>query len=934
MFTSFCTFPNDPNRILIGDDFNKFYIGNLDNLSTIDLTNHNFKSCLNNYDLFATLDYSYQRISVRNLIKLNGDEIVGQSNFGDIFVFKCNEGPVSFEIIRYGKIDRNNTMYQIATINKDNFITTGNYGRCWMFNRNSKGLWDISEKYIGKHAHFALEVYDKNSEYYVANNFYGSTRILDKNGNYISELYGLDQNLQNIVILNDIIAAVDYFGNSHIYAKSSYDDDFYVNIQTIDCDNQTKTYSHIVFHENYFYCAFLNNLWRFDTELNNIQFIPINCKDIEIVNGHILVLTPDDIVLVNPKAFSTHEDYIKYNYIKAGIVGFTDTGKSTFCYRLIYNDYNDDLGTTSGTLTWCFNFDGEKKLFIKDIPGQHDEIGFYFPKLRDCDLILGMCKKKDSLEPWKKTINMCKTLREDYGIKHFIFLRSKCDDKQKARKEAIKAYLNENGFDPTNLIDVSAKNGDGVEELINELQDHVCWDDSKISTENKLKTRLLSVIGKARSSSVNRLSLEHIQLDGFEELTIEFLEKFILKIAEEGDLYYIPSKQEIILDTEIMGAVESFILNLFSESEGLIKKNQVMTELGKNFSEIEFEDLKYYYDEFMKYLIDVEKITEILPNIFIIKDRLQESLRIPENLLCTEIKINEPFSLMEIIALFENKPLEVRMVSKNGIFYSDKNSGAIFIVFTESNEFDEKKKYQKIKIYLKSSDVIEEAFISLYEALRNNGLTELPKILDFEKKSSDTLENLWNLFNYPNETSVIDFKRELNYIKLTGGRLSKIQKEILKDISALGNSAYLYGNSAYLIFGLGEKHGEFIKVNDIKDQSKVFQQVAYLCRKYLNPVFNIDLITIKIYEIFKLCDAGKIRKNIQFSPSHKNSDCNEALMIIHITRNPKDCIELKKDVFWVDNGKNKYITKGKSWIRVGSHTFDILNEERKILFKT
>lgn len=931
---SFCTFPNDPARILIGDDSGNFIIGTIDDLSSMDLTNHKIKPCLINTTLYAKLGYSSQLIGIRNLVKLNKDEIVGHSYNGDVFIFKCNEEPISLEVIRNGRVDRRNTMYQIAVMDRDHFITSGNYGNIWIFDRDSKGLWDISEKDVGKHAHFALEVYDKQSENYIVNNFRGTTSILDKSGNIISELYGLDVNLQNMIILKDVIAAVDYFGNSHIYVESSHYDDLYVEIQTIDCDNDTKNYPHIVFHENFFYAAFPNNLWKFDSELNIIEFLPLECKDIQVLNGHILVLTPNDIVLINPEAFSSHEDYVEYNYLKAGIIGFTDTGKSTLCYKLIYGDYNDELGTTSGTLTWCFHFSSDKKLFIKDIPGQHAEIDFYFPKLRECDIILAMCKKKDSIEPWKETIDMCRKLREDYGIKHFIFLRSKCDDRQKARKEAIENYLNEKGFDPINLIDISAKNGDGVEELINKLSDHECWDESKISTENRLKTRLLSVIGKARSSKLKKINLDHIRLDGFEELNLEFLEKFVLKIAEEGDIYYIPKRQEIILNTEIMGFVESFILNLFSETEGFIKKNQIMTEIEQNFSEIELQDLKYYYDKFMEYLIHAEKIIEILPNRYIIEDQLKPLSRIPDDYLCTEIVIKNPIDIMEIIALFENKPLEIKEVSKNGITYSDKNNGSVTIVFPDSNEFDEKKKHYKINIYLKSSNIIEQAFATLYETLRNNGLSELPKILNFENKSDDILENLWNLFNYPNESSVIDFKRELNYIKLPGEKLSKIQKEILKDISALGNSAYLYDNSAYLIFGLEEKHGKFISINDIKDHSKVFQQIAYLCRNYLSPALNINLITIRINELFELCNNGKLRNIFQFDSSHKNPECDETIMVLHITRNPKDCIELKKDIFWVDDEKTKYLAKGKGWIRFGSHTFDILNEERRILFIT
>ena len=187
-------------------------------------------------------------------------------------------------------------------------------------------------------------------------------------------------------------------------------------------------------------------------------------------------------------------------------------------------------------------------------------------------------------------------------------------------------------------------------------------------------------------------------------------------------------------------------------------------------------------------------------------------------------------------------------------------------------------------------------------------------------------------FNFPEETPVIDFKKELNYQKGKGKVLSKIQKEILKDVIALGNSSYLYDNTAYVVFGLEEKDGVFKSINDIKNQSVIFQQIAFLCRNYIGTGFNISHINVNIYELLTLVNSDKIRITMPLTTSHRDSACKENIMILQITREPKECLELKKDVIWLSKKGNKMIPKGKSWIRVGSHTFDILNDERRNLF--
>lgn len=600
---------------------------------------------------------------------------------------------------------------------------------------------------------------------------------------------------------------------------------------------------------------------------------------------------------------------------------------------MIYGEYMDDLGTTSGTLTWCLEFEDGDKLFIKDIPGQHDEIEFYFPKLKDCDIIIGMCKIKDSIKPWIETIDMCEKLREKYKIENFIFLRSMRDDTEKAPRRAIEQYLGKKNFDKNSLFDVSAKQENGaVKEIIELLGQPIYWKKKRISTENEIKTKLISAIGKARDKKLDKIELKHFKLPGFEDLNPNILEKFIQKVADEGNVYYIPRTKEIIFNTEKMGLVQSYILNLFSVSEGLIKEEFVKTEIKNKFSEIDAEELIYYYEEFITYLFDEEEVSKIFPSIFLIKNQMKENLDVPEDLFCTEIKIENPIQIKEIIALFEDPSVELVEIANNGFKFTDKAEGVIFIELSQLSDFNINSRCSVFKIYLKNSDIIESFFEVLYEKLRLQKLIDLPRILDFAKSSEDNLENLYFLFNFPDETPVIDFKRELNYQKGKGKTLSRIQKEILKDIIALGNSSYLYENTAYLIFGLEEMNGEFISIREIKKHSVLFQQIAFLCRKHISPCFNISPISLSINEIFNMVNSGKIVKKIPFTPMQEDPTCTEKILVIQITRDPNECLELNQPISWSTDKKIKTFTKGKSWIRVGSHTFDILNEERKKLF--
>lgn len=549
MYKSFCPFPNDNSKVLIGDSNGELYIGKLKDFSTKDLTDREFWECLVEIESPELIQLDYVRSSIRNLIKLSNHEIVGHSYKGDVFLFDCLNNELY--PIREGYSSSRSNMYQIASVDSNQFVTCGNYGSFWFFNRRNDGSWEITfVNFSSQHAHFALKVYNKELKSYIVNNYVGSTNLMDNSGAVIKTLGNFDSNLQNLIIQEDLIVAVDYFGNAHLYSKSTSGEFIYRKIQTIDCDSKTGIYPHVIFANGFFFAAFPNSLWKFEPALTSIQKMDIFCQDICNINNEVAILTKNSIILVNSDKFFTPTDFINYKYITIGIIGYTDSGKSTFCYRLIYDEYKDDLSTTSGTLTWNLDLDNDKKIFIKDIPGQHDEIGFYFPKLKRCDLILGMCKIKDSIKPWRETIEMCDTIRKNYGVKNFIFLRSKSDDKVKAREEAIKEELQKYGFDPKLLFDVSAKDNTGIAQVNETLKTPSFWENCKISTENKIKTKLMLKIGEVRASKQKMIKLEHLKVPDYEAINPNLLEKIIIKLAEEDQIYYITTLKQILLDTQ------------------------------------------------------------------------------------------------------------------------------------------------------------------------------------------------------------------------------------------------------------------------------------------------------------------------------------------------------------------------------------------------
>lgn len=119
---------------------------------------------------------------------------------------------------------------------------------------------------------------------------------------------------------------------------------------------------------------------------------------------------------------------------------------------------------------------------------------------------------------------------------------------------------------------------------------------------------------------------------------------------------------------------------------------------------------------------------------------------------------------------------------------------------------------------------------------------------------------------------------------------------------------------------------------NVEKHDTLFQQIAFLCREYIQIGFNLIPIQIKIYDLYKMINKGEINLEIPFTESQKKSTCVDNLFIIQITREQKACLELKEELRWKsDKGVEKKFSKVKSWNRIRCHTFDLLSEERKTL---
>lgn len=212
--------------------------------------------------------------------------------------------------------------------------------------------------------------------------------------------------------------------------------------------------------------------------------------------------------------------------IKVAIVGRPNAGKSSLLNRILREDraiVTDIEGTTRDTIEEFVNING--LLFkiidtagIREADNEIEKIGIDKSKkaLSEADLVIAIFDKTKEL------------LEEDYQIlneiknKNAIILLNKKDLKQdKIKEEQFKEYTD-------NVLDVSIKNNEGIEELYNKMTD--------MFSTNEIQVENTSIITNIRHKEAIKKSKESIYkaLEAINNGMTVDIEAIYLKEAIEG----------------------------------------------------------------------------------------------------------------------------------------------------------------------------------------------------------------------------------------------------------------------------------------------------------------------------------------------------------------------------------------------------------------
>lgn len=929
-----CCCPLSDNSIIIGTSLGRILRGNLMDIKSI--TNYSFSNekmvKVLNDDLECIFKFNLSG-GIRAINTLDEKNLIILSELGCIALF--NKSLKEFNLIQKCIGGKYNKYWRILVLDKNNFITIGNY-------RQIKHWKKIGSQFVAStlskngSALFCLEWYNKEKKIFFTNDYSGKTDLWIFENNKVRNInsFYIDGNLQKSIILDDdYIIATHYRGRIYIYKKIK---NSLERIEEFSISLRLGNYVHFSNELNMILIGTNDNLILLNKDFSQVYTIGIEVKQIFTINGIDLILTSRNIVRANYDKKFTPPELQKYKYIKIGLIGESQVGKTCFCEYLESNEFRE-TDSSFGKHVWTIYYENRNRLLLYDLAGQESEIFTYFPMIKDSDIILIFYQAIKSTT-FDQAVDYYLELKHKCPQAKFYFIQAFSDQKERVRDFYVKGKFEEIGLDyDENLIKVSSKEGTGFEEFYAKIIDKFDWNNA----HGVIKLNIYDIVEK-KIHQFYKENVESISLDDMWE-EVRIIDKFRLETIiesyyEQGMIEYIKDEKEIIINDEEYAIMHSDIAEYTVQKSGYVYTKELLRNLGENEKKEKYikNILKYYKENGIGIFF---KEDDPSFEVLIITRKLNTHFRIPDDINKSLPKFEISFEYIEkelsvdpFLHFMSQFPLKLIQISKNQVLFqilhesdlsfinikidlpSESSSSKICSISVSKNkklDFDIEKKSIDFIV-----DMIGEQLINL----KTDEAQEEIEIVD------DPLEELKILLNSPSERSYLDFKVDLNLSN------KREKAKFIRNLIALTNSSYTNNNKAYLIIGIAEKSNKILRIENVKNTSTIEQKISNLIDKFINIAPEIECITIDIGKLYEWQENNEISQEIPFSRDQQKKECRDKILLIKIKRNSGCVYEISKKISFQDtNGKPKHYPETLSWFRISSHTYIARENLRQML---
>jgi len=413
----------------------------------------------------------------------NGEGQIAVGCFsGGLYIIDLAKGKT--KTLRPPKYSKNSRVWRTEWVDNKNLLLTSTYGELTPF-LEVNGEWIEDYWGLKAHVHSIFGMDSINGKYVATGDYYGNITIwkFQDNKYYSIQTINVVGTIQDINWYDENrFAAITKSGKMYLVEKEHEEKESWQTVLEVDIAKNRGVCVRITDDGKYIFAGTLGELIQFDLDSNQSEAIPIaDIKGIFSMGKYTYILAGTELCLIENKPVEFKEEIISYKFVKISLLGYTGTGKTTFCSQLVQGSI-DKIYSTFGKRIFNLKIGNaeeiEKRIVFHDYGGQETALDTFIPFILDSDIILIFHKKTDK-NTYSKSLEILRELRKKANPNipvYFIqtFIDHELDD---IPLEAMENLVQRNEI--SGFVKMSPKDNLGFEDFEKTVLKKIDWNHTR-----------------------------------------------------------------------------------------------------------------------------------------------------------------------------------------------------------------------------------------------------------------------------------------------------------------------------------------------------------------------------------------------------------------------------------------------------------------------
>jgi hypothetical protein len=316
-------------------------------------------------------------------------------------------------------------------------------------------------------------------------------------------------------------------------------------------------------------------------------------------SDHLLGLTPDGLVRVSLASLTPKLNLVQYRYLKVGLLGNTNYGKTTLCSAITTGNPGTQLSTFGRrTWQWIVKPDSpQRRIMLNDNGGQEQLVGSLLPLVADSDAVLFFFKQTE-IGGFRTALELHRRLKPDLnpGAKSYL-VETYVDQPVKAvTDEFATSELKREKLD--GLFKVVPIDLEQVAAFKAEFLGTLDWASSRAAVQSDSAAGLTKTIEQFKSAGKTVSTVEEIR-SSFElttkiNISAHHLKFLLRSMTDSGQLEYYPKVGDsVVMDDPEYNELRTDIPVFAGEHGGRVLVEEVGRRFPKNPKYVKMLDRFY-----------------------------------------------------------------------------------------------------------------------------------------------------------------------------------------------------------------------------------------------------------------------------------------------------------------------------------------------------